>query len=200
MSELWVPKIYTFDHYSSRQPFLGDAKALDVGCGGRKLPGAIGMDILSLPGVDVVHDLNITPWPFSDHTFDLVFLNHALEHVESVIDTMNEIHRVLKPGGRAVIQVPYFRSVDAYTDPTHKHFFTSGTLDYVIQDTHLAEYEYSGQRFRKCGFWFGWPHPSKNPLRQFLKSFIHARPDTYDRSISRLIPVRCVTWELEALP
>jgi len=157
------------------------------------------MDVLALPSVDVVHDMDRLPWPFQDGTFDLVLMNHALEHVQDVIGTMGEIHRVCKPGAHVVIQVPYFRSVDAFTDPTHKHFFTSGTLDYVIEGTKLAGYRYGGKYFRKLGFWFGWPHRSKNPIRQLLKSWIHANPDSYDRYLSRLFEVRAVTWELEVI-
>ncbi len=65
MTDLWAPRIYTRNGFV-REPFLGDTKALDVGCGSRKLPGALGMDILSLPSVDVVHDVNRTPWPFEE--------------------------------------------------------------------------------------------------------------------------------------
>lgn len=196
MTELWTPKIYSPKGFV-RQNILGTTRALDVGCGGRKLPGATGMDILALPGVDVVHDFNMYPWPFEDKTFDLVFLNHALEHADDVVAAMNEVHRLLKQGGRAVVQVPYFRSVDAYGDPTHKHFFTAGTLDYFIQGTALSRYGYSDGLFIRKGFWYGWPHPSCNPFRQVLKDFMHTHSAWYDQYLSLLLPVDCLTWELE---
>jgi SAM-dependent methyltransferase len=196
MQDLWAQKIYTREGFVSK-PFLEGAKALDVGCGGRKLPGSAGMDILALPGVDIVHDVDVTPWPIKDGSYDLVFLNHALEHVKDVVKTMDEIHRVLKPGGRAVIQVPYFRSIDAYTDPTHKHFFTSRSLDYFIAGTQLAKYHYSKNVFSAGRFWFGWPHDSHNPLRRAIKRLSHRRQDFYDKHLSRLTAVRCLTWELQ---
>jgi SAM-dependent methyltransferase len=195
---LWAPQIYTLEGLVYK-PFLNGAKALDVGCGGRKLPGAVGMDSLALPGVDIVHDMHQTPWPFPDQSFDLIFFNHVLEHAVDVVKTMDEVHRILKPGGHVVIQVPYFRSVDAFTDPTHKHFFTAGSLDYFVKGTKLSDYHYSKEIFKKAGFWYGWPHPSKNPLRQLLKSYIHKRPDIYDKYISRIYTIRCVTWELEKI-
>jgi predicted SAM-dependent methyltransferase len=196
MTELWAPKIYTFEGYDGTQ-VIGSAKALDIGCGSKKLTGAIGMDILSLPTVDVVCDVNNTPWPFTDNTFDLVFLNHCLEHVNDVVATLEEIHRILKPGGRVVIQVPYFRCVDAYNDPTHKHFFTSLTLDYFIAHTKLSKYHYSKGIFIKKGFWFGWLHDHTNPIRQMIKVFIHKHPEFYDKYLSQIITVRALTWELE---
>jgi SAM-dependent methyltransferase len=196
MTDLWAPKIYTLGGFT-RESILGEAKALDVGCGSRKLAGAVGMDIVKTPAVDVVCDVNRTPWPFTDGSFDLVFLNHALEHVDDVVATMNEIHRVLTPGGRAVIQVPYFRSIDAYTDPTHRHFFTAGSFEQFIMGDAPVDYHYSDHRFKRLGFWYGWPHESKNPLRQAIKSFIHTHTKLYDQYLSLIAPVRCLTWELE---
>lgn len=198
MKELWTPKIFTPRGFVQENTLDGTV-ALDVGCGGRKLPGAVGMDILKLPPVDVVYSFNDVPWPFPDNYFDLVFLNHALEHVGDVIKTMEEVHRVLKPGGRVVIQVPYFRCVDAYNDPTHTHFFTAHTLDYFIKESGLSKYAYSDKLFVKKGFWYGWPHRSRNPLRQALKSLIHRNTKLYDQYLSLLIPTECLTWELEKI-
>jgi len=196
---LWAPRIYTKSGFVKKD-VLDGAKALDIGCGGRKLPGALGMDILELPGVDAVHSFNAAPWPFADRTFDLVLMNHALEHVGDVVAVMNELHRVLKPGGRAVIQVPYFRSTDAYNDPTHTHFFTARTLDYFIAGSGLSQYGYSKNLFRKKGFWYGWPHASGNPLVRVCKSFIASHPAFFDQYLSLLLPVECLTWELETIP
>ncbi len=194
---LWAPKIFTLLGFT-KESILGSTRALDVGCGGRKLPGSVGMDILRLPGVDVVHSFDQIPWPFEDNSFDLIFLNHALEHVRDVVAVMNEIHRVLAPGGRLVVQVPYFRCADAYNDPTHTHFFTHGTLDYFVKDSGLSKYAYSDKLFIKKGFWYGWPHASKNPVRQWFKKFIHTHPMLYDQYLSLLVPTECLTWELEA--
>ncbi len=108
------------------------------------------------------------------------------------------MYRTLKPGGRVVLQVPYFHCTDAYTDPTHKHFFTSRTLDYVIEGTDLAQYHYGKALFHKKGFWYGWPHTSRNPIKQFLKSLLYRNKNVYDQYLSLLVPVtRCLTWELE---
>ena len=193
---LWTPRIYTKTGFVKNE-FLDGNKALDVGCGDRKLPGAVGIDRLALPAVDIVHDLNVFPWPVESASFDLVFANHFLEHVTDVLKTLEEVHRILKPGGRFVTQVPYFRSVDAFGDPTHSHFFTSATLDYVSLGTKLSRYEYTPFTFTKKGFWYAWPHPSGNPLAQLFKKFIHSHTEFYDQYLSLLFPVECLTWEIE---
>jgi len=197
-NELWAPRIFTARGFVKTN-ILNGAKALDIGCGGRKLPGAQGMDKLALSGVDIVHDFNRMPWPLKDSSCDVVLMNQALEHADDVVAVMNETHRVLRPGGRAIIQVPYFRSVDAYTDPTHKHFFTARTLDYFVAGSGLSKYRYSDSLFDKKGFWYGWPHPSRSPMRQAFKNFMHEHSDFYDQYLSHFFPTECLTWELEVI-
>ena len=44
--------------------------------------------------------------PIEDNTYDTIFCNHVLEHVNSDHQAMVELHRILKPGGLAIMQVP----------------------------------------------------------------------------------------------
>lgn len=195
----WAPRIYTRSGFT-RADILSGKRALDLGCGTKKLPGSIGIDCLSLPGVDIVHDLSVFPWPIRDQSYDLVFANHFLEHVADVPRTMEEIHRILAPEGRVVIQVPYFRSVDAFGDPTHQRFFTSRTLDYFIAESNLfTRYAYTQKGYKKIGFWYAWPHESTNPVVRLFKQWIATHPDAYDQHLSLLAPVECLTWELEVI-
>ncbi|MBI1975578.1 MAG: class I SAM-dependent methyltransferase [Candidatus Vogelbacteria bacterium] len=196
-------RLFTLDIYTcggfTKNPLTGNPSALDVGCGSRKLPGSIGMDIVRGSHADVVHDMNIAPWPFADNAFDVVLMNHVLEHSDNVLAVLGEAHRVLVPGGRLVIQVPYFRSTDAHTDPTHRHYFTSGSFEYFLDGTHLSEYQYVPYSFKKSGFWYGWPSRTSNPIRRAAKALIHRFPNFYDQYFSLLYPVRCLSWELEAI-
>ena len=194
----WVKKIYTPSGLV-RENIIGNARAVDVGCGQRKLPGSIGMDIVSDSSADTVHDMNQTPWPFEKNSFDLVFASQVLEHTEDVLGFIGEAYRILRPGGRIVVQVPYFRSTDAFGDITHKHFFTSMSLDYVVEGSKLSDYKYVPFRFKKIGLWYGWPASSKNPLVRIFKSFIKHFPRFYDQYLSLVMPVACLTWELEAI-
>ena len=56
MQSFWTTRIYTQRGFV-RENILGDIRALDIGSGNRKLPGAIGIDRLKLPNVDVINDL-----------------------------------------------------------------------------------------------------------------------------------------------
>lgn len=97
------------------------ARTLDVGCGTRKAPGAVGLDQISFPGVDVVHDLDVAPWPFPDASFDAVVARHVVEHLEDIPAAMAEIRRVLRPRGEALVATPHFSDANSYVDPTHKY-------------------------------------------------------------------------------
>jgi SAM-dependent methyltransferase len=101
---------------------------LNLGCGEHAWPGWVNMDMAPLPGVDVVHDAMKTPWPFEAESFDEIFASHFLEHVphhhasgrDGFLVVMEEIERVLKPGGRLVARVPHFKNREACdADPTH---------------------------------------------------------------------------------
>lgn len=54
---------------------------------------------------------NLMQLTFSDQSFDLVVANHILEHIPDDRKAMQEIFRVLKPGGHAILQVPYSDSL-----------------------------------------------------------------------------------------
>jgi SAM-dependent methyltransferase len=54
--------------------------------------------------------LDLTLLPLADDSFDVVLCNHVLEHVPDDRKAMSEIHRVLRPGGWAILQAPVYRS------------------------------------------------------------------------------------------
>ncbi len=120
-------------------------KILDIGCGMKKRPGAIGIDINPATGADVVHNLNVFPYPFADNEFDEVNCDSILEHLEDFFRVMEGIHRITVRDGIVYVKVPYYTSFDAFTDPTHRHFFTSRSFDYFRED--YAYNYYSTARF-----------------------------------------------------
>jgi SAM-dependent methyltransferase len=59
--------------------------------------------------------MDIQAMPFSENQFDVVLCNHVLEHVDDDGAAMKEIKRVLKSGGFAILQVPFFNPVPEHT-------------------------------------------------------------------------------------
>ncbi|MFI1745425.1 class I SAM-dependent methyltransferase [Thalassobellus sediminis] len=60
-------------------------------------------DLLS-PIADVKAD--ICNLPFKDNSYDVIFCNHVLEHIPDDTKAMQELYRVLKPGGMGIFQIP----------------------------------------------------------------------------------------------
>ncbi len=108
-------------------------RIVDLGCGGNKqVAGAIGVDAWPHPGVNVVTDVE-NGLPFGDQEIDYVFAVHFLEHVHDLVGLMNEIHRVLKPGGVLHAMVPHVSHVNAVADPTHVRYFDRQTFKYFCE-------------------------------------------------------------------
>ena len=190
-------KIYT-KHGFARENIFSDKKVLHLGCGWHKLPGAIGVDILPADGVDIVYDLDKASWPLEDGIFDIILAHSVVEHLDDIVTLFDEIWRLASPGARVVIAVPYFRCTDSFTDITHKHFFTSSSLDYFIKDDNsLANYHYTDKNFKKIGFWYGWPQESNNFLVRMFKRWIGCHQKFFDQHLSLLFPVKILIWELE---
>ncbi len=121
-------------------------KILNIGCGNSIIPGAVNLDWIKLPGVDVVHNLEKTPWPFKKDEFDEVRAYSVLEHVDNFVKIMEEIHRILKPNGLCIIVGPYYMHKDTFTDPTHKRGFTTKSFQYFEENGDLNFY--SKARFK----------------------------------------------------
>ncbi|MCX6779020.1 MAG: methyltransferase domain-containing protein [Candidatus Magasanikbacteria bacterium] len=96
-------------------------KKLNLGCAGYKKEGYINVDWDPAVQPDVIHDLNKFPYPFADNFFGVVEADHVLEHLEKVFPAMNEIHRLLKPGGKLIVKVPHFSR--GFTHAGHAHGF-----------------------------------------------------------------------------
>jgi SAM-dependent methyltransferase len=99
-------------------------KILDLGCGpfGKK-EGSIGLDIRPAPHVDVVHDMNVYPYPFESDTFDHVELSHVIEHIDRPLGLMTEIHRIAKKDASVRVITPHYSAQLSYGDLEHYHHF-----------------------------------------------------------------------------
>ena len=95
---------------------------LDLGCGGKKREGFIGVDQYAMEGVDVVLNIGVDPWPWEDGTVEEIHASHFLEHLTAPqrVHFMNEAFRVMKEGAKATVVTPHWASNRAYGDFTHQ--------------------------------------------------------------------------------
>ena len=143
-----------------------EMRIVDLGCGKGKHVGdeddfIIGVDVIKLQGVNVIADFKCLGWPFKKDQFDLVICKHVLEHLDDIPKALEEIWRIGKRDGVVRIWSQYFANYSAYTDPTHKHFFTTESFDYFDPTTDLSR---------------NWPFLTNAIFKMANKRFIFGRP------------------------
>jgi len=122
----------------------GKQVILNIGCGFRKIMGAINVDGFAACKPDVLWNLNDTPWPWEDNSIYYIHAYHIFEHIKDWWAAFEECARILQPGGLLEIRVPDATSDSALTYRDHLHVFNlfsfHGTLDAL--------------RGRECNSWF----------------------------------------------
>lgn len=99
------------------------------------------------------HDANL-PLPFDDGFFDAVVSLELIEHLDNQIGLVDEIHRVLRPGGMLIISTPNRNSLEGMLgrmlsrargkrwiawDSTHKHLFSCGEFSALLKRRFIVE-------------------------------------------------------------
>ncbi|HYZ86214.1 MAG TPA: class I SAM-dependent methyltransferase [Bryobacteraceae bacterium] len=171
---------------------------LDVGCGINKYPGAIGIDRLPSSRADVLVDLDHQPYPFRDGSFDQVRAVHVIEHVGDVIRTMEEFHRLLRPGGIVYIATPHYTDFSSFCDPTHRWHLNSYSLRYFGSDNAgfgyytAARFGENSVRLRLLAFWrllgFEWLVNRFPRFRRFWEQYL-----------CFVVRGKVIEWELQKL-
>ena len=146
---------------------------LDLGCGAAprnpyrrdQVPGIdLGLASRVVNGCRIDPcNLALQPIPHPDASFDSVSAFDFLEHVPRVlpcaqgsgtrlpfVELMNEVWRVLKPGGRLYAVTPCYPAPEAFQDPTHVNIITAQTHLYFTGPEPMARmYGFTGQ-FKLC--------------------------------------------------
>ncbi len=122
-------------------------KTYILGCGGDipdpKPKDTVYVDVVAWDGVDIVFDLESPQWPIETGAAMHLNATHVAEHIKNFDTFMDEAHRILSPGGSFYIEVPYAGDIDlAFSDPTHKRFFTAHTfINYLtVEGVHKFGY------------------------------------------------------------
>lgn len=157
------------------------ARILDVGCGPKKYPGAIGIDINPAVHPDVICDWT-RGLPFAEGAFDQVRLIHVIEEVDDIFKTLAEVHRVARPGGRVLIVTPHYTDHASYCSPAHRWhlssfsfwFFSDRPLEYgYYAPAHYRERRVTVrllQLWRALGFEFLVNHSRR--FRRFWEQYL----------------------------
>ncbi len=102
----------------------------NLACGQNKIEGYINVDIIKTDQTDIIMDLEKYPWDITEDSVDEIYCSHYIEHTSDIIKFMNEIYRIMKKGSKATIIAPYYTSIRAWQDPTHKNAISEMTFLY----------------------------------------------------------------------
>ena len=171
-------------------------RILDLGCGNIKEKGSIGIDYRPCKAVDIVHDLNIYPWPIDSNSFDLVVCKHVIEHLDNIIKVVEETHRVLKDGGIIKIRTPHVSNIMSFRDPTHKWHFTSGSFDYFIKGLQENQVPYTNISFKLLEKRLNF---TNNIIRSIGKTISKLSMEIYEKHFCRLFPAKELYLEMQAI-
>jgi SAM-dependent methyltransferase len=173
---------------------LQSRQVLNLGCGRKYLADAVNVDVTADSKPDVVHDLNRTPWPFPDGRFTEVVANDVIEHLDDVMTIFEEIHRVCANGAVVRIAVPHFSSGNAYSDPTHRNFFSYFTFDCFTDQDERSFYTRARfrQRHRQIIFW-------PTLLNKIAWRLANRYPMWYELRWAWIFPALFISFELEVI-
>jgi len=102
---------------------------LNLGAGRDRRPGYLNVDRVPSETTDIVHDLSKFPYPWEAEAVQAILLRHVLEHIDDIRAVMDELWRILAPGGLLEIYVPHFSHFQALTHPEHRHAFHYNSLN-----------------------------------------------------------------------
>ena len=178
------------------------ARVLDVGCGRGVVLGGLADRGMQVHGVEISADamqgadpraeIRIAPRlaeaDYAADGFDEVLIWHVLEHLHDPHRTLQEVQRILRPGGRLVVAVPNFSSIQArlggaawfHLDlPRHLYHFPLSALKRLLGDLGfelVSEHHFSLRQNP-----FGWIQSALNALgvfpRNALYTLLHRRGD-----------------------
>jgi SAM-dependent methyltransferase len=167
---------------------------LNLGCGRKHMANAVNLDVTAATSPDVVHDLNVVPWPFADNQFREVYAYDVIEHLDDILRTMDEIHRICRQGARVFVTVPHFSCSNAFTDPTHRHYFGWFSFDYFTEAHELSFYSRARFRIARRLLVF-----HKTLVNKIVWRLAHRFPAAYERRWAWMFPGWFLSFELEVL-
>ena len=105
---------------------------LNLGCGFDRRDGYVNVDSWSECQPDLLLDLECFPWPFESSSVTRILARHVLEHLGGDLQGFSrlwqELYRIAAPGCVLEVYVPYYKSTDFWSDPTHARVYTPLTF------------------------------------------------------------------------
>jgi hypothetical protein len=171
---------------------LASRTTLNIGCGLKRFPEAVNLDVNRAAAPDIVHNLDRLPWPLPDSHFREVLAYDVLEHLADFMSVMDEVYRVCENGAVVRITVPHFSCANSYTDPTHRRSFGYFSIDFLTGETWYQPS--SAARFKKLVASLVF-YPSL--VNKLVWRLANRYPERYERRWMWMFPAWYLYFELE---
>ena len=137
-------------NYNSKIIHFAPERAIEKNFFRKKFNNYLTADI---EGNNVDFNLDLQNLNFTQSNFDLVICNHVLEHIEEDVKSLENIFKLLKPGGFAILQVPFSNLIDedfSVTNLNNKY----DRFKYYGQEDHVRIYSKNGfvNKIKNTGF------------------------------------------------
>lgn len=174
---------------------------LNLGCGTRHMKGFVNCDMFKEVNPDKIVDLE-KKLPFENSSVDFIWASMVVEHVQNIIQLINEFHRICANGAKIIIRVPFFSSWHFSTGFTHVRAFNHRTLDCFNGHYYVNDYHAKGKRFDiKSEIIFGGGKIGKY-INAIYYPFVNASTltkDIYCRFFAYIIPALEVKYTITVI-
>lgn len=156
---------------AERDADLMGLRKIDLGGG---FNGLSGYETMNYRDADIITDLN-EPWPLEDDSVWVINASHSLNKIKDKQFAMQELHRVLAPGGWAFIEIPSTDGRGAFQDPTHVSYWNENSFLYYTRRAQASFIQNSSIRFQdrllETGYFQKWMEDMKAPCtRAWLRA------------------------------
>lgn len=175
-----------------------------------EIEGAIGIDILDLPHVEVVGDAFEVVRSLPDASVRSVFSAHFFEHIDDPVGLVAELARVVRPGGTVTTVVPHFSNPYFYSDPTHRDAFGLYTFSYLANDeilrrqvpNYFGEHKFALEDVRLV-FKSTRPNYVRHGMSKAVEAFVNSsrrRTEKFEARWCYLWPAYEISYVIRRLP
>ncbi len=175
------------------------ARVLDVGCGWKKVEGAVSVDIRTQTAPSVCGDMDVDGkagyFPFRDDSFDEVYILQTIDHFRNIVPVMEEVHRVARKGAKVIITVAHVSSIYSWSDPVHHLHLTSRSF-LCFTDHPTKGATYTEALFHPKEFYFIF---SRSIISVIPRLLCLMSPRVYEKHFSWIFPANDMYFEFEVL-
>lgn len=169
-------------------------RRLNLGCGRQHRSDCLNVDLRASVEPDLVWNLNQRPYPLPRHHFEVIYAFDVVEHLEDVVDFMEEVHSLLTPGGVIEMTTPHFSCSNSFTDPTHRQHLGYFSFDYFTSRSGWNFY--SAVRFEYADRLLAFHNGLTDRL---VARFANRHPELYEKRFAWMYPAWFLLFKLRAL-